>query len=64
LRDRRTLGNHRRLTDKAANFLRDYHAAHPNSTLLDYQALLKTKLGIKQELLFFKLVFFNHKDDA
>ena len=50
LRDRRTLGNHRRLTDQAANFLRGYHAAHPNSTLMDYQALLKTKLGIKVDL--------------
>jgi transposase len=50
LRDRRTLGNHRRLTDQAANFLLGYHAAHPNSTLRDYQALLKTKLGLKVDL--------------
>jgi transposase len=50
LRDRRTLGNHRRLTDQAANFLLGYHAAHPNSTLLDYQALLTTKLGITVDL--------------
>jgi transposase len=48
--DRRTLGNHRRLTDHAANFLLGYHAAHPNSTLMDYQVLLKNKLDIKVDL--------------
>src|SRR5512145_1986063 len=50
LRDRRRLGNHRRLTDQAANFLLGYHVAPPKSTLLHYQALLTTKLGIKVDL--------------
>jgi transposase len=47
LRDGRIMGNHRRLTAGAANFLLGYHTANPNATLPEHRAALMNKTRIR-----------------
>lgn len=50
LQDGRATGNHRRLTDDAANFLMGYHSANPDAALAEYQRALVDTIGIKVDL--------------